>query len=140
MLSEEQLTSKPIPATRSPVQITDVLEKATAVLPESERIYLGFPNSPEGVISVWSNDGSTTAYFDRFSGEMLKVEGLPSQQSRAERLFNWFASVHFGTFAGVYSRIFYLFVGLAPAFLLITGFVMWWQRKPIKSTNKKNYV
>ncbi|MEH2309963.1 MAG: PepSY-associated TM helix domain-containing protein [Nostoc sp.] len=38
---------------------------------------------------------------------------------------NSFVPLHYGTFWGLPSRIFYVFVGLAPLVLFITGFVMW---------------
>ncbi|MEH1835236.1 MAG: PepSY-associated TM helix domain-containing protein [Nostoc sp.] len=40
-------------------------------------------------------------------------------------LTNSFVPLHFGTFWGLPSRIFYIFVGLAPLILFITGFVIW---------------
>jgi uncharacterized iron-regulated membrane protein len=133
------LVSKPI-AGQAPLPFTEtLLEKINAVLPEDKAASIFLPSKPEDAIEVW---GAKVIYLDRFSGEILKIgeNGTHTQPSRADRLFDWFMSVHFGTFAGVYSRIFYVFVGLAPALLLITGFVMWWHRKPIKSTNQKNYV
>ncbi|MEH2286520.1 PepSY-associated TM helix domain-containing protein [Nostoc sp.] len=36
--------------------------------------------------------------------------------------------MHFGTFGGLPTRILYVFVGLSPLILFITGFVMWWYR------------
>ncbi|MBZ5858734.1 PepSY domain-containing protein [Flavihumibacter profundi] len=38
-------------------------------------------------------------------------------------------SFHVGSFAGSYSKVLYLFVGLSPAILSITGFMLWWRRK-----------
>jgi uncharacterized iron-regulated membrane protein len=35
----------------------------------------------------------------------------------------------FGTFGGLPTRILYVFVGLAPLVLFVTGAVMWWHRK-----------
>ncbi len=36
-----------------------------------------------------------------------------------------FNPLHYGTFSGLPTRILYIFVGLAPTFLFVTGFVMW---------------
>ncbi|MEH2367214.1 PepSY-associated TM helix domain-containing protein [Nostoc sp.] len=41
--------------------------------------------------------------------------------------------MHYGTFGGLPTRILYVFVGLAPLILFITGFVMWKQRYRTKS-------
>jgi len=53
--------------------------------------------------------------------------------NRAEAIINQFAPVHFGTFGGLPTRILYVFVGLAPSVLFITGLIMWWHRKRKKN-------
>nr|WP_292868485.1 PepSY-associated TM helix domain-containing protein [Nostoc sp. LPT] len=54
--------------------------------------------------------------------------------SLGDRVLNSFNDLHYGTFWGLPSRIFYVFVGLAPLILFITGFVMWRHRYRAKST------
>jgi uncharacterized iron-regulated membrane protein len=123
----ELLVSKAI-AGKAPLLFTDaLLQKINTVLGK-EGATIFFPSEPEGIIDVW---GAKVIYLDRFSGEILRVgeNGTSVQPSKADRLFNWFMSVHFGTFAGLPSRIFYVFVGLSPTILLITGFIMWRLRK-----------
>jgi uncharacterized iron-regulated membrane protein len=51
------------------------------------------------------------------------------QLSLGDRVLNSFTPLHYGTFGGLPTRIFYVFVGLTPLILLATGFVMWWYRK-----------
>ena len=53
--------------------------------------------------------------------------------SLGDRILNSFNDLHYGTFWGLPSRIFYMFVGFAPLILFITGFVMWKHRYRIKS-------
>lgn len=125
------IVSQPIPG-QKPLPFTEtLLEKINAVLPEDKKASIFFPSKPEDAIEVW---GAKVIYLDGFSGEILKIgeNGVPKPPSRADRLFDWFMSVHFGTFAGLTSRIFYVFVGLAPSILLVTGFIMWWYRKQPK--------
>lgn len=43
------------------------------------------------------------------------------------------------TFGGLPTRILYVFVGLAPLILFITGFVMWKHRYRTKEKNKISY-
>nr|WP_228056998.1 PepSY-associated TM helix domain-containing protein [Tychonema sp. LEGE 07203] len=38
-------------------------------------------------------------------------------------------TLHYGTFGGLSTRILYGFIGLIPAVLLITGLVIWKQRR-----------
>jgi len=43
-------------------------------------------------------------------------------------VLSWFAQAHFGRFAGIWVKIIWTVVGLAPAGLFITGTLMWWKR------------
>lgn len=41
----------------------------------------------------------------------------------------WLARLHFGRFAGLPVKILWAILGLVPPILLITGIIMWWNRK-----------
>lgn len=45
-----------------------------------------------------------------------------------DRVLNFFVPLHYGTFGGFPSRILYVFVGVAPLVLFVSGFLMWWYR------------
>ena len=45
-----------------------------------------------------------------------------------DQAFRWIARVHFGTFGGVGVKALWTILGLAPAFLFVTGALMWWNR------------
>lgn len=45
-----------------------------------------------------------------------------------DRLLFWLAQAHFGRFAGVWVKIAWTVIGLAPLVLFVTGTVMWWNR------------
>jgi uncharacterized iron-regulated membrane protein len=70
---------------------------------------------------------------EQFTGNVVQLkDGM--KPNRAESILNQFGAVHFGTFWGLPSHLLYVLVGLAPSLLLITGTIMWWQRrKPKKS-------
>jgi uncharacterized iron-regulated membrane protein len=70
----------------------------------------------------------TRIYLDRYSGEVLYIKNA-LQSSLGDRILNWFHPLHYGTFWGLPSRILYVFVGLAPLILLITGLNMYRYRK-----------
>ena len=40
----------------------------------------------------------------------------------------WVAPLHVGNFAGNAVRVVWLVLGLSPAVLFVTGFIMWWTR------------
>jgi uncharacterized iron-regulated membrane protein len=119
-------------AGKSPLPITaGLLEKASAALPSGNITLISLPTESTGVIGVSKqlpNQSVVSASLDQFSGEILRTEGWPDRQSLGDRVLGSFKLVHSGTFAGEASQILYVFVGLSPSILLITGFMMWWHR------------
>jgi uncharacterized iron-regulated membrane protein len=137
--------SQPIP-NQKPFPLENLLNRADAIFPNAKTTSISFPHEPKGVFIVGKKQpgetiswGSTTIAFDQFSGKVLQLEdGM--KPSRAGAILNQFIPTHYGTFAGIYSRILYVFVGLAPTILLITGFVMYRLRrrpKPQTQTSRE---
>lgn len=127
----QEPVSKIIPG-KLPLQFTNsLLAKVNAALPEGKVTTIYFPTKPKGVFRVNKeiNGQEVNAVIDRYSGEIIKVQDLNTKKSLGDRVMDSFVPVHFGTFAGLPSRIFYVFVGLSPTILLITGFIMWRYRK-----------
>ncbi|MBV9768940.1 MAG: PepSY domain-containing protein [Bryobacterales bacterium] len=48
--------------------------------------------------------------------------------SIGDKIVRWFSYLHFGNFGGWGSKALWVVVGLAPAFLAVTGVLMWWNR------------
>jgi uncharacterized iron-regulated membrane protein len=48
--------------------------------------------------------------------------------STGDKIIRWFSYLHFGNFGGWPSKTLWVVIGLAPAFLFITGVLMWWNR------------
>jgi len=48
--------------------------------------------------------------------------------STGDKIIRWFSYLHFGNFAGWPSKALWVIIGLAPAFLFVTGALMWWNR------------
>ncbi len=108
-----------------------LLQTAIAALPTGETRYISFPETPDGVFNVRKelpHNVWVSAYLDRYSGKVIKVDS--PHQSLGEKILGAFPLVHYGAFAGLPSRLLYVFVGLSPTFLLGTGFIMWKNRKP----------
>jgi uncharacterized iron-regulated membrane protein len=129
--------SKPISG-QQPLAIEDLIQRGNAVIPNTKTTFLVFPDKPEAPFLVAKRKaqevgryGNTRIYLDQFTGELVQLQdGV--KPSRAEAILNQFNSVHFGTFGGLPTRILYVFVGLAPLVLFITGTVMWWHRRRLK--------
>lgn len=48
--------------------------------------------------------------------------------SAGDRIIRWFSYLHFGNFGGWPIKAVWTIIGLAPAFLFVTGVLMWWNR------------
>ncbi|MEH2437273.1 MAG: PepSY-associated TM helix domain-containing protein [Nostoc sp.] len=133
------LTSTPNPSNlvsqnitgKSPLNVTQLLQKADAALPDEVTTYVLLPTKPEDAIAVgkklpqesWKF-GYSQIYLDQYTGEILRLKnGLKAPLG--EKIWDSFGALHYGTFGGLPTRILYVFVGLAPLILFITGFVMW---------------
>ncbi|MBW4553699.1 MAG: PepSY domain-containing protein [Aphanocapsa sp. GSE-SYN-MK-11-07L] len=134
--------SKPI-AGQPPLRIADLLQRADAAVPNATTTYVSFPEKSEEPFRVGKRQaqesnkwGNTSVALDQFTGEVVQVsDGL--KPSRAEAILNQFGPLHFGTFWGIPSRILYVFVGLAPTVLMVTGLVMWLHRRRVKKGGQR---
>jgi uncharacterized iron-regulated membrane protein len=138
--AETELASKV--TGQAPLPIAQLLQTATTVLPIGEITSVSLPTKPEGVLRVTKelpSQETASVSLDQFSGAILQVEGITGK-SVGDRILDSFVPVHFGTFAGLPSQILYVFVGLSPTILLITGLIMWRHRRrtptltPVKPT------
>jgi uncharacterized iron-regulated membrane protein len=48
--------------------------------------------------------------------------------STGDNIIRWFSYLHFGNFGGWPWKALWVIIGLAPAFLFVTGVLMWWNR------------
>ena len=133
------VVSKPIPG-QSPLSLTKQLSIANATLPGAVIRSMFLPEKPEDVLDIRMqlpqervSYGNSHVYLDQYSGEVLRVDNA-LRIPLGDRVLNFFVPLHYGTFGGLPTRILYVFVGLAPLILFITGFIMWYHR-PSRSTH-----
>ncbi len=74
--------------------------------------------------------------FDGASGEMLSSYFM-QQMTFGQRLAKMAAPLHFGSYGGLALKIVYCLLGLTPALLSISGFVLWRKRGQQKRITKK---
>lgn len=79
-------------------------------------IYFAFPQPFEALFNYLATD---TESFERPGEEILLT----------------FIRLHFGRFGGLSIRILWVLLGLIPAILFVTGFIVWWKRrgKPVSA-------
>lgn len=117
-----------------PIALAQILQRADAALPGAKTTYISFPTTPESVFMVGKQFPEekevwrSRVYLDQYTGKVLQV-----RNSRllllGDQVVDFFNPLHYGTFGGLSTRILYVFVGLAPTILMITGFVMWRYRR-----------
>ena len=73
-------------------------------------IYFAFPQPFEALLNALATDPET---FERPGEEILLT----------------FIRLHFGRFGGLSIRILWVLLGLIPAILFVTGFIVWWKRR-----------
>lgn len=149
------LTSKPSEPVSKPISdkstlgLTQQLKIANAALPGAVTKSIYFPSKPENALQIRMKlpqenleYGSSNVYLDSYSGEVLRVDNA-LKMPLGDRVLNSFSPLHYGTFGGLPTRILYVFVGLAPLFLFLTGFLMYWYRywaKPRRSQRLIEYI
>lgn len=74
--------------------------------------------------------------FDGATAQMLSSYFM-QQMSFSQRLAKMAAPLHFGTYGGIALKIVYCLLGLTPALLSISGFVLWRKRGWLKRATKK---
>ncbi|MEH2065258.1 MAG: PepSY-associated TM helix domain-containing protein [Nostoc sp.] len=137
--------SKPIPS-KSTLGLTEQLKIADAALSGAVTKSIYFPSKPEEALRInmklpqeSSYDANSNVYLDQYSGVVLRVDNA-LKMSLGDRVLNSFIPLHYGTFGGLFTRILYVFVGLSPLILFITGFVMYRHRYQEKSVRDKPIV
>ena len=133
-------TPKPVEvkSTITPGQTTlefaDILTRSNLALPNAINTHINFPKKPEDVFQIYkrvpgdSGDFDSYVKLDRYSGKILQVQDSRTAKL-GDRILSAFTPLHYGTFGGLLTRILYVFVGLAPLILFITGAKMFGLRK-----------
>jgi uncharacterized iron-regulated membrane protein len=132
---------KSTPIGEESITIDEALQQSLATIPEAKASFISIPTEPEAVFTIYMKQPDDTQYFanqvdiDRFSGEVLHVINSKSA-GLGDRILNAFVPMHYGTFGGLATRILYVFVGLSPTILFITGLFMYrLRRRPQKATH-----
>jgi uncharacterized iron-regulated membrane protein len=116
------------------MNLSMILQLTETALPGGKVTWINIPDSATAPFTIYKQlPGATgefdnSVYLDQFSGKVLRVN-KSEEMLLGDRVLATFTPLHYGTFGGLPTRILYVFVGLAPTILLVTGFVMWWHRK-----------
>ena len=130
---------------QKPISIVRAMQIADSELPNSKTTYLAFAEK-ERKITVQKKypedifpSGLSSVSIDRYTGKVLSVQKVlkPNLGNRIAKLV---ADLHFGTFAGIASKILYVFIGLSPIMLGVTGLIMFQNRRSLKIRNNRTLI
>lgn len=85
----------------------------------------------------WRTQGDNAVYIHPQTAEIVRItyhRDLPFGVRLQRDMFG----LHFGTFAGHYSRVLWVLLGIVPALLFVTGLLMWWNRSLSKFWRRRN--
>jgi uncharacterized iron-regulated membrane protein len=130
-----QLAPRVVPVEgAAPADLDAVLAVAMQTMPEGEARLFTFSSRPELPHSLhklipgdFRTQGDNVVYVHPQTAALAGVvyhRDLPLGVRLQRDMFG----LHFGTFWGHPSRIVWLFVGLAPLVLFVSGVLMWWNR------------
>jgi uncharacterized iron-regulated membrane protein len=132
-----------IVAGKSAIPIDEILQTANAILPEAKATFINLPQKPNAVFRITKkfpqelhHSGRTRLYFDQYSGKALLIENALTAPL-AKHMINLMLPVHAGTYGGLVTRIIYVFIGLIPTLLFVTGWKMWRRGKWAKAQRKE---
>jgi uncharacterized iron-regulated membrane protein len=141
--SDLQLASISMPSEDHPNVVAYLVKderQAHEKSPGASLLSISFPLNEHGHIRVFlarqhppSYETADYHYFDPFTGQHVTVWRRGLNQSLGDAVISWLGPLHFGTFggpgaAGVIVKILWVLLGLAPPTLMVTGFLMYWNR------------
>jgi uncharacterized iron-regulated membrane protein len=114
--------------------LTSMVSASARLFPTMQMKSVNFPLSADDTFQItmggkhFDDRGSQAKLlFDRNTGEILSYLDT-DKQPLAMRVFVALGPWHFGHIAGVFSHVLWMFLGLCPTILFVSGFLMWWRR------------
>lgn len=123
-----------------PPDLRALLAEAQAKTPGGTLLSLSLPVNDRGHIRIFiarekpaAYESADYHYFDPFTGKHVAVWRNGLSKTAGDVIVSWIGPLHFGTFAGhgparMGVKIVWVILGLAPPLLMITGFLMYWNR------------
>jgi uncharacterized iron-regulated membrane protein len=112
-----------------PVDLDVVVDRAEAAAPGGTLTGLVLPQHSSAAFRVDKQfpERAVSVYVDQQTGRVLRMNDAPDT-SLWTWTDTWMSAIHYGRFAGYTSRAIWFVLGVAPAVLLVSGVLMWWNR------------
>lgn len=125
-----------VPTTPGPVVSLDaVITEARRANPDLPALRVDLPGGPASpyLVVMEPSPGAgprhaTTSFVDRYSGTVLEVRRGGQARTWGDAVIEWLPPLHTGHFGGPVVQGVWAVLGLTPAVLFVTGFLMWWNR------------
>ncbi|AFV00996.1 PepSY-associated TM helix domain-containing protein [Simiduia agarivorans] len=107
--------------------------------------YMSLPWEPGANITLWgdvptgnilTSEYSSTVSFSASTGEQLGSYDIRDAGLGAH-VIDSYRRLHFGDFAGLFSKVLWCLLGLSPLILALTGVTLWWKRRKQRARAKQ---
>ncbi len=140
MKSVEAVEPKPLTA-------DEAILIAQKQFPDAIFDHLHPPSDEKGVYEVafrqagevQTSFGRTQVYLDQYSGEVVYIHS-PQKFTATDMIDAWQFPLHNGEAFGLWGRWCVFFLGLTPAVLYVTGFILWYRRRQSRARQKARKV
>ena len=110
-----------------------LVESARRATPGDEPVEVALPTRPEAALRVMVRQprGLTryaNVYVDPYRGNVVQVTRTFNSEGNTP-MAELSSGLHYGAYAGPFSKAVYTLAGLTPTGLLVTGFLMWLRKK-----------
>jgi uncharacterized iron-regulated membrane protein len=129
----------PVPAKVQPIeQLAAVLQTADLALPEGKISSISFSPDGETISLRKKMPEQQTGMFDLSTVEIDRATGKVISATKViepPALFKIIlpiVNLHYGTWGGLTTQILYVIIGLIPALLMVTGFLLWNRQRNIE--------
>lgn len=123
-----------VPEGARPLPLDAILRRADAALPGGQRTRIALPQSASAPVVIRKRlpgelhpNGMSSVLLDPYSGRVLRVDSA-WKANTGIRVLNLRYPIHIGVWGGPATRVLYALLGLMPAVLFVTGFLMWKNR------------
>ncbi|WP_237067100.1 PepSY-associated TM helix domain-containing protein [Microbulbifer guangxiensis] len=119
------------------LSLQGLMEDASRQIDNFETTYISFPWEPGANLIFWGDVHADNPLLSQYasnvtygaqSGEHLLSYDI-REATLGARVVDSYRRLHFGDFAGVWSRVLWCVLGLSPLILSVTGITLWYRRR-----------
>jgi uncharacterized iron-regulated membrane protein len=144
VMGGNEITAQLIP-TQPAIALSQLISKAEAAMPSGQIASVSFNEKQPREFTITKHFAEqetgkfdlSNVEIDRYSGEILSANKVIKPDAFFSVLI-LIANLHFGTIAGLPTRILYVFVGTVPLFLFLTGVKIFMARKWFRAEIKES--